>query len=114
VTTPGIRRVVKKHVLSAPPKAAIEAIVRAIAVEEGRNGVRANCLGVGLITDGLYDALAAQGHYDEAVLAAARREIALGTLGRATDVAAMGAFLLSDAASWISGQTIDVDGGYTI
>jgi NAD(P)-dependent dehydrogenase (short-subunit alcohol dehydrogenase family) len=114
VTTPGIRRVVKKHVLSAPPKAAIEAIIRAIAVEEGRYGVRANCLGIGLIEDGVWDSLTEQGHYNEITLAAARREIALGTLGRATDVASMGAFLMSDKASWISGQTIDVDGGYTV
>lgn len=114
VTTPGIRRVVKKHVLSAPPKAAIEAIVRAIAVEEGRHGIRANCLGIGLIEDGVWDALTEQGHYNEVSLATARREIALGTLGRATDVAAMGTFLMSDKASWVSGQTIDVDGGYTI
>jgi 3-oxoacyl-[acyl-carrier protein] reductase len=114
VTTPGIRRVVKKHVLSAPPKAAIESIVRAIAVEEGRYGVRANCLGIGLIEDGVWDSLIEQGHYNDLTLAAARREIALGTLGRATDVAAMGAFLMSEKASWISGQTIEVDGGYTI
>jgi 3-oxoacyl-[acyl-carrier protein] reductase len=114
VTTPGIRRVVKKHVLSAPPKAAIEAIVRAIAAEEGRNGIRANCLGIGLIEDGVWDSLVEQDHYTERNLANARREIALGTLGRATDVAAMGAYLMSPAAAWISGQTIDVDGGYTI
>ena len=114
VTTPGIRRVVKKHVLSAPPKAAIEAFVRAIAVEEGRNGIRANSLGIGLIEDGVWDSMTAQGHYNEVTLATARREIALGTLGRAGDVAAMGAFLMSDAGSWISGQTVDVDGGYTI
>jgi 3-oxoacyl-[acyl-carrier protein] reductase len=114
VTTPGIRRVVKKHVLSAPPKAAIEAIIRAIAAEEGRNGIRANCLGIGLIEDGVWDSLVEQDHYTDANLANARREIALGTLGRATDVAAMGAYLMSPAAAWISGQTIDVDGGYTI
>lgn len=114
VTTPGIRRVVKKHVLSAPPKAAIEAFVRAIAVEEGRHGIRANSLGIGLIEDGVWDSMTKQGHYNEVTLATARREIALGTLGRAGDVAAMGAFLMSDAGSWISGQTIDVDGGYTV
>lgn len=114
VTSPGVRRVVKKHVLSAPPKAAIEAIVRAIAAEEGRNGIRANCLGIGLIEDGVWDDLVEQDHYTERNLANARREIALGTVGRAVDVAAMGAYLMSPAAAWISGQTIDVDGGYTI
>jgi 3-oxoacyl-[acyl-carrier protein] reductase len=114
VTTPGIRRVVKKHVLSAPPKAAIEAIIRAIAAEEGRNGIRANCLGIGLIEDGVWDDLVEQDHYTDQNLANARREIALGTLGRAVDVAAMGTYLMSPAAAWISGQTIDVDGGYTL
>lgn len=114
VTTPGIRRVVKKHVLSAPPKAAIEAIIRAIAAEEGRNGIRANCLGIGLIEDGVWDSLVEQEHYTERNLATARREIALGTLGRAGDVAAMGAYLMSPKAEWITGQTFDVDGGYTL
>ncbi|MBS1889208.1 MAG: SDR family oxidoreductase [Actinobacteria bacterium] len=114
VTTPGIRRVVKKHVLSAPPKAAIEAIVRAIAAEEGRNGIRANCLGIGLIEDGIWDSLVEQGHYSEQNLANARREIALGSIGRASDVAAMGAYLMSPKAAWITGQTFDVDGGYTV
>ena len=39
--------------LSAAPKAAIEALVRGLAVEEGRYGIRANCAGPGLMESGL-------------------------------------------------------------
>jgi NAD(P)-dependent dehydrogenase (short-subunit alcohol dehydrogenase family) len=42
------------------------------------------------------------------------RRIPAGRLGTPEDVAALTAFLLSDQASWISGQVIGVDGGHTL
>ena len=54
VSTPATRRWAARDLLSAAPKASIEAVVRGIAAEEGKYGVRANCVGVGLLRDGLF------------------------------------------------------------
>ena len=100
--------------LSAAPKAAVESIVRHLAAEEGRFGVRANCVGVGPIRDGMYHRLVADGYFDERWIAAAERNLALGRLGTAADVANAVAFLVSEQAAWITGQTLMVDGGYAL
>jgi len=114
LVTPAIRRATARDMLSAVPKAAVEAMIKHLAVEEGRYGVRANCIGVGVIRDGMYDRLVADGYFDERWLAAAERNLALRRLGSATDVANAVAFLVSDQASWITGQTLMVDGGYAV
>ena len=60
--------------LSVGPKGTIEALVRALAVEEGRFGVRANCVGPGMLTDGMAVRLRESGDLDDAALEAARRQ----------------------------------------
>ena len=52
VTTAATRRFAIRDGLSVAPKAAIEALIRGIAAEEGRFGVRANCVGPGMLVDG--------------------------------------------------------------
>ncbi len=114
IVTPAIRRYAVRDILSAAPKAAIEALVKGIAAEEGRFGVRANAVGVGVITDGLYHALVESGDFDQRFLDASRQVMALKRLGTADEVAEGVVFLASSRARWITGQTLMVDGGYAI
>ncbi len=114
IVTPAIRRYASKDILSAAPKAAIEQLVKAVAAEEGRFGVRANAVGVGVITDGLYHTLVERGDFDERFREASRQAKALKRLGTADEVAEGVVFLASHRARWITGQTLMVDGGYAL
>ena len=114
VTTAATRRHPVRDGLSAGPKGAIEALVRGIAAEEGRFGVRANCVGPGMTTDGMAVRLIASGDLDDDALDAARRNIPLRRFGTADDVAAAVLFLASDEARYVTGQKLDVDGGYGV
>lgn len=111
ISTPAARRHIKKDSLSSVPKAAIEAMVRAVAVEEGRFGVRANCVAIGFIEAGMYHELRERGDFDDRYVEAAKANIPLGRSGSDTDIANAIAFLARDSSSYVTGQTIAVDGG---
>ncbi len=113
VTTAATSRFPVRDGLSSGPKGAVEALVRAIAVEEGRFGVRANCVGPGMLTDGMAERLISSGDIDERALEAARANIPLRRFGTATDIAEAVFFLASDNAGFISGQKLNVDGGFS-
>jgi 3-oxoacyl-[acyl-carrier protein] reductase len=86
-------------------KAGLIGMTKAMAKELGRLGVRVNALALGFVETDMTAALPAENR------AAALSLIPLGRFGTVEDVAPVAAFLLSDAAAYITGAVIQVDGG---
>jgi NAD(P)-dependent dehydrogenase (short-subunit alcohol dehydrogenase family) len=89
-------------------KAGVIGLCRHVALEGARRGVRANVVAPGLIDTPL-GRWASRGRPSRA-----RTPVPLGRQGTGWEVAAATVFLLSDAASYITGQTLAVDGGLTL
>ena len=114
VSSAGLERYPAGDVLSVAPKGAVEALLKGIAREEGRFGIRANIVGLGVIETGLFPRLVANGDFTEEWIAAAKRNTALRRFGSAQEVAEAVAFLASSRASYVTGQRIMLDGGYSL
>jgi NAD(P)-dependent dehydrogenase (short-subunit alcohol dehydrogenase family) len=67
-----------------------------------------------MLTDGMAERLMANGDLDERALEAAKNNIAMRRFGRAEDIVEAACFLASDRARFITGQHLDVDGGFTL
>lgn len=89
----------------AASKGGLEAFTKSIALELASRGIRANCVAPGYIKSDMTDALS------EDQLKAFNEKIPLGRAGEPIEVASAVAYLLSDAASYITGQTLHVNGG---
>ena len=90
-------------------KAAVEAMVRYAAAELGEKGIRVNAVSGGPIDT---DALKAFPNYEEVKAEVVKRS-PLSRMGVAEDLTGACTFLCSEEASWLTGQTIVVDGGTT-
>jgi len=90
-------------------KAAVETMVKYAAAELGEWGIRVNAVSGGPIDT---DALKAFPNYEE-VKAEVEKRSPLNRMGEPEDLAGITYFLCTDEASWITGQTIVVDGGTT-
>jgi NAD(P)-dependent dehydrogenase (short-subunit alcohol dehydrogenase family) len=88
-------------------KHGVVGLTKVAAMEYAKQGVRINSVGPGFI-----DTPLVSGHLDEATLNTIRGMHPIGRLGTSEEVAALTAFLLSDAASFITGSYHLVDGGY--
>ena len=86
-------------------KAGLIGLTKSLAKEVGRLGVRVNALALGFIETDMTAALPEE-HRTQAL-----GMVPLGRFGKVDDVAPMAAFLLSDAAAYITGAVIQIDGG---
>tara|TARA_B110000503_G_scaffold135021_1_gene214807 strand:- start:1076 stop:1852 length:777 start_codon:yes stop_codon:yes gene_type:complete len=114
VITSAVECVPKADIMSAAPKAAIEMLIRGVAKESGKLGIRANCVGPGWINAGLGKKGMEEKLTPEYVEKIRKTTIPLQKFGEADDIAYAALFLCSQQAGFITGQTIAVDGGSQI
>jgi NAD(P)-dependent dehydrogenase (short-subunit alcohol dehydrogenase family) len=88
-------------------KAALIMLTQVQAKTWGRDGIRVNCIAPGLIKTEFARAL----WEDEATVKIATREAALGRIGEADEMAGAVVYLASPASSFVTGQTLVLDGG---
>ena len=109
-TSLGSQRVLDNYVLVGVSKAALEALVRYFAVELAERDIRVNAVSAGLVETGAL----AYFPNREAMLEWYERRTPAGRLVEPRDVAEVVCFLASPAAEMIRGQTVIVDGGYSV
>ncbi len=93
-----------------PAKAGLIMLTKTLAVEWARHGIRVNSVSPGYVLTPLVEKGIAAGVVDDRVLV---RRTPMGRLARPAEIADAALFLLSDAASYVTGANLPVDGGWT-
>jgi NAD(P)-dependent dehydrogenase (short-subunit alcohol dehydrogenase family) len=94
-------------------KGAVAALTRAMAVDHAGQNIRVNCLGVGTVDSPYYEKIMAESDDPEGLMEGLKQRQLLGRLGAPEEIAGAMVFLASDAASFCTGSTLFVDGGWT-
>jgi enoyl-[acyl-carrier protein] reductase III len=110
VSSLGSIRVLENYVLVGTSKAALESVVRYLAVELAARGIRVNAVSAGVVETEALE------HFPnrEQMLKAAEARTPAGRMVEPEDVAAAVAYLCSPEAEMVRGQTLIVDGGYSL
>jgi len=91
-------------------KASLVSMTQTLAIELGPQNIRVNAIAPGLVDTRLSSALTSNDSISSRVV----ESTPLGRIGRPEEIAGLAVFLVSDASSFLTGQTIVVDGGLTI
>jgi glucose 1-dehydrogenase/3-oxoacyl-[acyl-carrier protein] reductase len=92
----------------APSKLALDALTRNMSAEMTPHGIRVNCIHPGLVDTPMTEWIMK----DAEVMPAILSQISLGRAGQPREIGTVAAFLVSDEASYLTGQSIYVDGGW--
>jgi enoyl-[acyl-carrier protein] reductase III len=110
VSSLGAIRALHNYGAMGPTKAALESIVRGLAVELAPRGVRVNAVSAGLVSGTGVGMLPGA----EASIVAAGAQTPMGRVARPEEIASVIKFLCEPSSNWITGQTIIADGGWSL
>jgi NAD(P)-dependent dehydrogenase (short-subunit alcohol dehydrogenase family) len=94
----------------AATKGAVNAFAKVLAVELAKQQIRVNCVQPGVVQTSIFDS----GVISEEQLKATEQKYPLGRFGKPEDIAHAAIYLLSDAAAWVTGSNLIIDGGFTL
>jgi enoyl-[acyl-carrier protein] reductase III len=110
ISSIGSRRVFPEYSMVGMSKAALETLTRYLAVELAPHGITANCVSPGLVVTGALEHFPRRAEMLEHVT----RNTPTGRLVTPEDVGHLVAWLCSEQAAMVVGQTIELDGGYSL
>ena len=113
ISSAGSTRVLPGYVVVGASKAALEALTRYLGVELISKGINVNAVSPGVVKTDALNHFASMGNQDR-ILQDFIKQVPAGRLITPEEVAEVVAFLCTSAAAMIVGQTIAVDGGYTL
>lgn len=112
VTNIGAKQPGARTMPTTVTRAAGQAMTKALSKEFAPDNIRVNTVCIGLVRAGQHERRAARDGVDvESLYANMGKSIPLGRVGRAEEAANVVAFLVSDAASFVTGSSVNIDGG---